>query len=294
MATVVPLWPRRLSASQTRFPVVASEPWGRLERLADGIWALVSTPLEDGATLCNGGIVVGRAGVVVVEAFGSDAGATWMFEQATRLAGRRPTHVVLTHYHSDHTAGLRGVAPDEGVKVLATDTTRNLTEERNQEARRGILDRVVLLDGRRPTEIDLGNRSLIVVPRRGHTASDITIEVPDTSVVFCGDLVWNAMFPNYVDASPTRLTREVQLLRAQAASVYVPGHGPLAEVSDLDAYLGLLDDVERAAREALARGMTAEEAGSTYRLPAGLEDWTLFSPGYFARAIGKWMEELQG
>lgn len=293
MAAAPPFWASRLWASQTRFPVVASEPWGRLERLAEGLWALVSTPLEDGATLCNGGIVAGRAGVVVVEAFGSDDGAAWMYEQATRLAGRRPTHVLLTHYHSDHTAGLRGIAPSEEVKVLATETTRDLTEERNQGAAREVLDRVELLGGRRPTEIDLGDRSLIVVPRRGHTASDITIEVPDASVAFCGDLVWNAMFPNYIDALPSRLTREVRLLRAQSVSVYVPGHGPLAVADDLDVYLGLLDDVERAAREALQRGMTAEEAGAAYRLPPGLEGWTLFDPGYFGRAIGKWMEELQ-
>ena len=51
-------------------------------------------------------------------------------------------------------------------------------------------------------------------------------------------------------------------------------------------------DVEAAARTAIERGMTAEEAGSEYRLPTGLEEWTLFNPGYFGRAIGAWMEEL--
>lgn len=293
MAAASPFFARRAWASQERFPVVASEPWGRIERVDEGIWALVSTPLQDGTTLCNGGIVAGRGGVVVIEAFGSDAGAAWAYEQATRLAGRRPTHVLLTHYHSDHTAGLRGVARDAAIEVLATDRTRNLTEERNQGAAREILDRVTVLDGRRPTEIDLGDRSLIVVPRRGHTSSDVTIEIPHQSVVFSGDLVWNAMFPNYIDAEPSRLTREVRLLRAQSASVYVPGHGPLATGDDLDVYLGLLDDVERVAREALRRGATAEEAGAAYRLPAELESWTLFDPHYFARAIGKWMEELQ-
>ncbi len=288
-----PFFTRRVWARQERFPVVASEPWGRIEHVADGIWAVVSTPLEDGTTLCNGGIVAGRAGVLVIEAFGSDAGAAWVYDQAARLAGGPPTHVLLTHYHSDHTAGLRGVARDESIEVLATDRTRDLTEERNRGAAREILDRVTVLDGRRPTEIDLGDRSLIVVPRRGHTSSDVTIEMPDDSLVFSGDLVWNAMFPNYIDAEPSRLTREVRLLRSQGASVYVPGHGPLATADDLDVYLGLLDDVERAAREAIKRGITAEEAGAGYRLPAGLESWTLFDPGYFARAIGKWMEELQ-
>ncbi len=78
MAAAAPWMPRRLWA-QERYPVVAREPWGRIEEIAGGVWALVSTPLEgDRTTLCNGGIVAGRSGVLVVEAFGSDAGATWM------------------------------------------------------------------------------------------------------------------------------------------------------------------------------------------------------------------------
>jgi hypothetical protein len=27
-------------------------------------------------------------------------------------------------------------------------------------------------------------------------------------------------------------------------------------------------------------------------MPVGLEQWVLFNPGYFERAIGAWMEEL--
>ena len=67
--------------------VVAQEPWGRLERIADGVWALISTPLTgDRTTLCNGGLVAGRNGVLMVEAFASDVGARWM---AAVLCGAR-------------------------------------------------------------------------------------------------------------------------------------------------------------------------------------------------------------
>lgn len=297
MTAGAPRWARRLWA-QERFPVVASAPWGRIERVADGIWALVSDPLTDRTTLCNGGIVAGRAGVVVVEGFGSEAGARWMAEQATRLAGRRPTHVVVSHYHGDHTAGLSGVAEPAGdgasARVLATAVTRDLVLERNQGAPADVLGDVDVVDGRRPTEVDLGDRSLILVPRRGHTESDVTVEIPEQRVVFCGDLVWNRMFPNYVDAIPSRLSQTVRVMRAGGASTYVPGHGPLADAAAVDAYLSLLDDVEAASRRALERGTSAEEAGAAYRLPTGLEEWTLFNPGYFARAIGAWMTELGG
>jgi glyoxylase-like metal-dependent hydrolase (beta-lactamase superfamily II) len=292
MAAAAPFWRRASWSAQERFPVVASEPWGRLERLAEGVWALVSTPLEDRTTLCNGGIVSGRTGVALIESFGSDAGARWMMEQAIRLAGRPPTHVVLTHYHGDHTGGLRGVGAGDDVDVLATSVTRDLTRARNQGAPADVLDRVRVLDGRRPTEIDLGGRSLLVVPRRGHTDSDVTVELADPSVTFCGDLVWNAMFPNYVDATPSRISQAVRLMRTLGADTYVPGHGPFADGVALDAYIGLLDDVEGAARSALERGMSAEEAGASYRVPAGLEDWTLFNPSYFARALDAWMREI--
>ncbi len=293
MTAVSPLRARRLWAAQESFPVVASEPWGRIERVAEGIWALVSNPLVDRTTLCNGGIVAGRSGVVVIEAFGSEAGARWMAEQATRLTGRAPTHVVVTHYHGDHTGGLRGSMLGGEPAVLATDVTRDLTLERNRDAPNEILRNVEELDARRPTEIDLGDRSLIVVPRRGHTDSDVTLEIPEQGVVFCGDLIWNDMFPNYVDATPSRLTRAVRLIRTRGATTYVPGHGPLADDAAVDAYIGLLDHVEAAARTAVERGQSAEEAGEEYRLPSGLEEWTLFNPGYFGRAIGAWMAELQ-
>lgn len=292
MAVAAPLWRRNLWAAQERYPVVASEAWGRLERLSEGVWALVSTPLQDRTTLCNGGIVAGRAGVVLIESFGSDEGARWMAGQAERLTGSAPTHVVLTHYHGDHTGGLLGAAGESEAAVLATAATRDLTRDRNRGAPVELLEGVELLDGRRPTEIDLGDRALIVVPRRGHTDSDVTVELSDPSVVFCGDLVWNGMFPNYVDAVPSRLSQNVRVMRTLGARTYVPGHGPLADAAALDAYIGLLDDVEAAARSALERGMSAEEAGAEYRLPSGLEDWTLFNPSYFARALDAWMREL--
>src|SRR5262245_60842830 len=55
---------------------VAVEPFGRLEKIGEGAWALISTPLTgDRTTLCNGGIIAGRSGVVAVEGFFQKLGA---------------------------------------------------------------------------------------------------------------------------------------------------------------------------------------------------------------------------
>ena len=100
------------------------------------------------------------------------------------------------------------------------------------------------------------------------------------------------MFPNYMDAIPSRLALDVRLLRSVDASTYVPGHGSLATASDLDRYIEVLDDIEAAARRAHERGVSAEAAGGEYRIPDALGEWILFSPRYFERAIGAWMKEL--
>ncbi|MGD8280740.1 MAG: MBL fold metallo-hydrolase [Gemmatimonadota bacterium] len=293
MAAASPPLTRLGWLAQERFPVAASAPWGRLVRIAEGVWALVSDPLTDRTTLCNGGIIAGRAGVAVIESFATARGAAWMVDQARNLTGRSPTHVILTHYHADHTAGLAGSTEEADVDVVVSERTRDLIRERIDGVPGEILADAEILVGRRPSELELGDRSAILVHRRGHTESDLTVEVPDVSVTFCGDLVWNAMFPNYVDAIPSRLSREVQVLRLMGATTYVPGHGPLADAAAIDGYMTLLDSVEEAARAATERGMSAEEAGTEYSLPAGFEDWTLFSPGYFATAIGAWMRELE-
>lgn len=282
-------------------------PWGRLEEVADGIWALISTPLEDPTTLCNGGIVAGRDGTLLVEAFGSPEGLLWMARQARERTGRWPDRIVVTHYHGDHTAGL-GLLPTRSAspgppagwqpRVLLSGTTRRLTRDTalgaEDEALLSALAGAVLLPELGETTVELGGRTVRLVSRGGHTPHDVTVEVEDPPVVFCGDLVWNRFFPNYVDAIPSRLTASVAQLPREPGTVYVPGHGPLAGGDDLVRYTELLDRVEAAAVQARNRGWSAAEAAAALSLPGPLDAWFRFSPRYPERAIAAWLREWSG
>ena len=308
MSAAAPVWMRAVwTRGAANAGVVAEEPWGRLERVAEGVWALTSTPLTgDRTTLCNGGIIAGRHGVMMVEAFASDAGARWMASQALALTGRAPSHVLLTHYHGDHAGGIRGAiqpatAAGTGTPPLtakptpqlyAAEVTRELVRTRNTCAPLDLLAEATLLSATDATRIDLGGRSVAVHPLTGHTSSDVAVHVEDEQIVFCGDLVWNGMFPNYVDAVPSALTQSVKGLRALHGRTYVPGHGTLADANAIDRYLALLDSVEEAARRAVDQGISAEAAGAAYRLPSALGEWHLFNARYYERAIGAWMKEL--
>jgi glyoxylase-like metal-dependent hydrolase (beta-lactamase superfamily II) len=312
MATPFPAAAKVLWSRRPLCPILAQEPFGRIEEVGGGLFAFISTPLGgDYTTVCNGGIIAGRSGVLVVEAFQTPDGARWVAEKARQLTGRWPTHVVVTHYHSDHSRGVGGYDPaspvsgetDEagpvprGPEVMATATTRDLVVERlptdtAESIRRRWAD-VVLVSMNEETVVDLGGREVRLTPRNGHTASDVSLEMEEEKISWCGDLVWNGMFPNYMDAVPSRLSKAVRSLQALGQALYVPGHGPLASSADLAQYLAVIDGIEETARTAIQEGWTSEEAGNRHRIPERLGDWTLFNPSYFQRAVEAWMREWE-
>ncbi|MEO7965606.1 MAG: MBL fold metallo-hydrolase, partial [Gemmatimonadaceae bacterium] len=108
VAAVAPRAAQAAWARRVHGPLVAVEPFGRLEKVAEGVWALISTPLTDPTTVSNGGIIAGRNGVLAIEGFNTPKGAQWIAEQALALTGKRPSHVIVTHYHADHANGVAG------------------------------------------------------------------------------------------------------------------------------------------------------------------------------------------
>lgn len=276
--------------------VVAQTPFARIEEVGANMYAIISTPLEgDFTTTCNGGIVGGSSGTLVYEAFNTPEGARWVAEQARDLTGRWPDHVVVSHFHGDHSAGPSGFVPDNGraPALRATRATQELVQESRGDAILAPWADVTVLSEDGPLNVDLGDRMVAVVPRRGHTASDVTIEVDGgEGPVWCGDLVWNAMFPNYTHAVPSQLSRTVRALQAMPASTYVPGHGPLTDDAAMTGYVALIDLVEEAARAAWSRGMGPDEAAEAFEVPASLGEWYVFNPSFYQRAMQAWMSEL--
>jgi len=293
--SLLPTALRRSFAAERFGRVVADEPWGRIEKIGERVWGLISTPLATGPdvrrTLCNGGIVAGRNGVAVIEGLASDAGAEWMMGQVRLLTGRRPTHVILSHYHGDHSGGLGAYRRTDGATPAFVTTTVTRGRLTPTGAPAQILADAQLVDGDSPATVDLGGVKLTITPRAGHTPSDLTIGVDDPPVVFAGDLLWNGMFPNYRDAIPSVLSRSVrEMLRGEGTRV--PGHGPIPKPADATNYVAVIDLVEQAARRAVAAGTPMDAAAKEFSIPESLGKWVLFSDRYFLVALQAWEKEL--
>lgn len=274
----------RLKWTAPTNPTVTTTPFARLDAIAADTWAVISTPLGgDRTTFANGGIIAGRNGVIAVEGFYQPKGATWLAERARELTGRWPTHVVLTHYHVDHASGIAGYTNPHALR--ATATTRELAlaggpvaPVKNADLERAFAD-VVIVNADTPGVIDLGNRRVQLVSLRGHTKSDIALVDDDAGITFAGDLLWNGMFPNFTDATPTQLIASMSSLAARRTHAFVPGHGAMASIDSVQRYMDLLLDLQNAASRGRAAGKTPAEVAADYKVPAALGEWMASKAG---------------
>ena len=295
------LHPSILAASDSA-KILDRQAWGYLQEISEGVWAVVSTPLigKDWTTGCNGGLIAGKERVLAIESFVKPAGARWLGEQVQKISGRRPTDVLITHFHGDHANGLEGYSSTDSPTLWVTRTTLDLIRDEDSQRenppsdeRLEMLENASILADEHPTQIDLGGRAVSVHPRRGHTPSDVTIEMDEPSIVFAGDLVWNGLFPNYRDTEASAFTRSIRALRREEKTTYVSGHGALSSGADVDTLLTLVESVEKAARKGHEGGIPLEEAAAEFQLPSSVADWVLFNPKYFEVAFKAWYQELK-
>jgi cyclase len=239
----------------------------QVQEVGDGIYAYLQ---PDGTWwLNNTGFLVGRRGVVSV-----DACAT---ERRTRayldaIAARTPAPVrtlVNTHHHGDHTFG-NYLFP--GATIIGHEATRP-----------AMLEFGVPRSAPFWTEVDWGSIELEppfltytdavtlwvddlrcevrYVGTAAHTTNDSIVWVPDRSVLFCGDLLFNGGTPFLMQGSVAGaievLTGVLAPLRARTI---VPGHGPVCGPELIDDILGYLRFVQETGRAGRAAGLSPLEA----------------------------------
>src|SRR5260370_54352 len=104
-------------------------------------------------------------------------------------------------------------------------------------------------------------RTRAYVGSPAHTTNDSIIHIPERSVVFTGDLLFNGGTPFALMGSISGWIEVLEtVLRPLGARTLVPGHGPVCSPEVIDHVLTYLRFIQRTARQAKAAGLSPLEA----------------------------------
>ena len=276
-----------------------------LKQVGQDVYAAIDGPEHKAGS--NAGFVIGDDGVLVVDAFFTQDAAKALVGEIRRLTPKPIRYVVNTHYHADHTGGDQ-VLRDAGAIIIAHRNVRgwvrtnniNLFGDRITQELKSRIEALPLPDlvTDKDLTVWLGSRKVVVRTVLGHTGGDLTISVPDAKVLFAGDMLWRRIAPNLIDGSVKEWAAtdaDFTRIPDAAQTTYVPGHGDVADVKDVEEFRGYLLDLKRlvGAGRAAAHKDDALVQDVAPKLRALHPDWTI-SDRAIAAEVRYMDQELAG
>ncbi|MDT3687262.1 MAG: MBL fold metallo-hydrolase [Pseudorhodoplanes sp.] len=231
----------------------------------------------------NSGIIVGDDGVMVVDAQATPVMALEVIERVRKVTAKPIKYVLLTHYHA---VRVLGASAYTNAEIIASDAARDMIAERGQQDMDSEIGRfprlfraVESIPGLTwPTitfpqqmSVWLGSREVRIMHiGRGHTAGDVIAYVPDSNVVFSGDLVEYHSACYCGDAHFTDWPVTLDRLAAFKANALVPGRGaalatPGKVQAGIDGTRDFLSTLYGSAKDSVAKGLTLKEAFAAAR-----------------------------
>lgn len=280
-------------------------PLGELREVADGAWAWLQ---PDGTWwLNNAGLVATPEGDLLVDTCGNEARTTALLDAVSEARpDSRVRWAVNTHHHGDHTFGNSLLPADVALigheamaHALDADTLLDFcpplwtpTPVWGNVTKR--LPSIIVRDG-----IDIVAGDVTIELRSpgfsAHTGGDLVAWVPQTAVLFAGDLVFAGLTPLLLMGSVSGARRALEWIEGFGAAVIVPGHGPVltgGEIAvQLDAHRRYYDFVESVGRSALDAGRTPLDTVETLDL-GEFADWP--DTERIVMNLHRWMADAEG
>ena len=268
-------------SSAPTYDRAAALPPARTEEVSDGVFAYIQ---PDGTWFINNtGFLTGRTGVTSVDTCSTER-RTRDYLAAIAATTAQPVRTLInTHHHGDHTHG-NYLLP--GATIVAHDRCREEMLAAGLPNFGGLFgdvdwggieiappfltyaDRVTLYSDDLRCEVRY-------VGSPAHTTNDSIVWIPERSVLFAGDLIFNGGTPFMLMGSVTGAVDVLEnVLKPLGAATIVPGHGDVCGPAAIDDVLGYLRFVLGVARAGKTAGASPLEAalGTDLGPYAGLHD----------------------
>src|SRR3954449_11878203 len=231
-----------------------------VHEVGDGLFAYVQ---PDGSWMVNNtGFLVGPDGVTSIDTCSTELRTRTYLDTVARVTTAPVRTLLNTHSHPDHTTG-NGLLP--GATIVAHEAARTEMIALGQIHPAGVWEEFdagdlpfapPFLTFRDEVTLWVGDRRCEVryVGGPAHTTGDVVVWVPDASVLYAGDMLFNGGTPFLMGGSVAGAVEVLERVVAPlGARTIVPGHGPVCGpevIGEVLAYLRFVRDVAGRAREA--------------------------------------------
>ena len=253
----------------------------RVQEVSDGVFAYIQ---PDGTWFINNtGFLVGTAGVTSVDACSTERRTRAYLEAIAETSPQPVRTLINTHHHGDHTHGnyLFG-----GATIVAHDRCRDEVLAASLPYFPGVFQDVDWGDIKvTPPFLTYSDKVTLYsddlrcevryVGRPAHTTNDSIVWLPERSVLFTGDLIFNGGTPFMLMGSITGAIDVLeQVIKPLEPRTIVPGHGEVCGPEAIDDVLGYLRFVLDLARRGKDAGLSPLETARDTDLGqyAGLSD----------------------
>ncbi len=239
-----------------------------VQEVSAGIYAYIQ---PDGTWWINNtGFLTGPQGVISIDSCATQRRTRGFLDAIAAVTPAPVRAVVNTHHHGDHTFGncmFRNAAivahERARAEAIAFGPPRDMPFWDGPDWGELTLDPPFVTFTEQIT-VHAGDLAAQVrhVGTAAHTTNDSIVWIPDRSVLFCGDLIFNGGTPFLLMGSVAGAIEVLeQVLRPLGAAVIVPGHGPVCTgQGPIDATVGYLRFVLDVAARACDAGVTPLQA----------------------------------
>ncbi|MHB8765782.1 MAG: MBL fold metallo-hydrolase, partial [Deferrisomatales bacterium] len=200
------------------------------------------------------------------------------------VGGDTPKFLINTHYHADHTGGNENLGK-AGTVIFSHDQVRErLTVETVIQAFNMVTpplpkDALPVVTFSRDVTFHLNGDTVHAfhVPR-AHTDGDSVVHFKKANVIHAGDILFNGFYP-FIDVAHGGSVKgmiaaaDAMLALADGETKLIPGHGPLGDRAQLQAYRDMLATAYERLNALRAKGAGADAAMAAKPLADLEERW---------------------
>ncbi len=249
-----------------------------LKQLADGVYAFIGKRND-----ANAMVIVTGEGVVLVDT-GNNPPETRILQKLIQSVTSQPVrYIVVSQNHGDHVGGIPLFAPPADViaharvfkewagwKPFQVKAWRKRFAERAPAlAKVSPTDTMLTFDDHMTLHLGGKTIELIYVDDR-YNPGDVAVWLPDSGVLhaaFVGYITRHPdIRPDYSHGTTVGMLKQLEAMIALKPKIVVPAHGPLGDVTDLQALTDYLLTARQKVRAMMSKGLSLAEIEKQFNM----------------------------